>query len=446
MNAPVPDFTQLARRPSERLAIVAYVHGTANLQETEYLEWKSAYDLSKRPGAAATARQMIGMANRDDASAARHAEGHAYVLIGVEPGDVPGVPEWDAAEIESWLTRFVEDELRYDIHYVSYEGVQVMVVTIDPPRAGNPIYSLQKASEDPETGKSLDAGTIYVRHGSSTAPASPEDIRRLAARASASTTTLDLDVQVDPSGLEVIDRRLLTAEHRDRTLGDWSREMLSLLPKKEQEPWGTFAFQRPIGETRSENEYISEIDHYLQELKSADHLWWAVMAEGWLKADHSILGVSIVNHSAENYEDTVVELTFGLPRPHIHLDDHEVKEVMRTPERPREWGVSEIHSLAERIVPVHREPGPEIKRIDERTTLVRYPELRVRPHTTHELEPLLLALGHAHAGRIIPVRWRVTASNTRSDLSGDIELLVPGTPEQFEEAEPREAGAREDAA
>jgi hypothetical protein len=95
MAAPTPpDFIQLARRPSERLAIVTYVHGTANLQETEYLEWKSAYDLSKRPGAAATARQMIGMANRDDASAGRHAEGHARATAKVGISDMALDAQW----------------------------------------------------------------------------------------------------------------------------------------------------------------------------------------------------------------------------------------------------------------------------------------------------------------------------------------------------------------
>jgi hypothetical protein len=446
MSVPAPDFTQLARRPSDRLAIVAHVYGTANLQETEYLEWKSAYDLSKRPGAAAAARQMIGMANRDDASGARHAEGHAYILIGVEPGSVPGVPQWDAAEIESWLRRFMEDELRYDIHYVAYDGVQVLFLTIDPPRAGDPIYALQSASEDPETGKSLAAGTIYVRHGSSTTPQTPEDIRRLAKRAGASATSLDLDVRLDPSNVEAINGQLLTSEHRDRTLDGWREEMVALLPDKEPGSWGTFAFQRPIDETRSQTGYVSEVDLYVQKLKANDHLWWAVVADEWLKADRSILGVSIANGSAENYEDTVVELTFGLPRAYIHLDVDEVNEVMPTPGRPRKWGVSQMYSLADRIVPINRAPEPEIEPIDDRTTLVRYPELRVRPHTTHHLEPLLLALGPAHAGRVIPVRWRVTASNTKSDLSADIELLVPGTPEEAQRPAPQDAGAQEDAA
>jgi hypothetical protein len=100
-----PDFTTLARKPSALLAIIKYVRNTPTLEETDYLEWKSAYDLSSKTGAAATARQLIGMANRDFAQTERHAEGSAYVLLGVEPGMVHGVPHWDSADIENWLAR-----------------------------------------------------------------------------------------------------------------------------------------------------------------------------------------------------------------------------------------------------------------------------------------------------------------------------------------------------
>jgi hypothetical protein len=79
-HASDPDFTSLARRPTERLKIVEHVRDTLTLEETDYLEWKSEYDLSTKVGAVLTARQLIGMANRDPAQAKRHAEGSAYML------------------------------------------------------------------------------------------------------------------------------------------------------------------------------------------------------------------------------------------------------------------------------------------------------------------------------------------------------------------------------
>ena len=423
-----PDFSRFARKPSERVAIVEHVYTTPDLQETDYLEWKAGYDLSKRPGAAATARQLIGMANRDAAHAIRHADGHAYVLLGVEPGNIPGVPEWDSADIEKWLTPFVGPDLHYDTYYVRITGhtAQVLFLTIDPPSDGDPIYNLLQTSEDPDAGKTIPAGTIFVRHGSNTRPHTPADVARLAARANpARETALDLGVELDASKVAVIDPHLLTDEHRDNTLSSLRSQMRAALPRREAGHLAAFNIMRPVGETRSESDYTSEIDLYVQTVKRANHIWWGIIAQEWLEAGRSILGVSVVNHSEENYENTVLELTFNLSRFNVYLHSREVEDVMHTPERPLRWGTSLIHSIAQRgIITPSRDPEPEIERIAENQTLVRYPELRVRPHTRHALKPLLLALGPPLAGTVFSVHWRVTASNTKSDKSGDIELKV----------------------
>jgi len=429
---PVPDFSRLARKPSELLAIVTYVRSTPGFQETEYLEWKSGYDLSTRPGAAATARQLIGMANRDGARAATHAEGHAYILLGVEPGGAPGVPLWDASDIENWLTPFVGPDLRYEVHYAPFAGQQVLFLTVDAPRAGDPIYNLQKAREDPG-GAALPAGTIYVRHGANTTRHTPADLARLTARATvAPVTTLDVAVEPDASGVAAIDAALLADGSRDQRLASWRTDMLAAMPRQEASSPLGFAYQQVgvFGERRSRQEYASEVDLHVQTITATRHFWWAMVAQEWLEAGRSVLGVSVVNSSEENYEDTVVELTFGLPRFCVFLRPRDVKEVMRPPDPPAKWGraladISSRSVIAQRL----RDPEPEIERAGQGETLVRYPELRVRPHTTHAMKPLLLALGPPMAGTAILVRWRVTASNTKSDLSGHIELRVPGGPQ-----------------
>ena len=428
---PVPDLSKLARKPSERLAIVTYVHGTPGLQETEHLEWKSGYDLSTRPGAAATARQLIGMANRDSARAVTHAEGHAYVLLGVEPGNAPGVPQWDASDIENWLVPFVGPDLRYDIHYVAFAGQQVLFLTVDAARAGDPIHNLQKASQDPG-GDALPAGTIYVRHGANTTRHTPADLARLTARATvAPVTALDVAVELDASRVAAIDAGLLADGFRDQRLASWRADMLAAMPRQEASSPLGFAYQQVgvFGERRGRQEYASEIDLHVQTITATRHFWWAMVAQEWLEAGRSVLGVSVVNSSEENYEDTVVELTFSLPRFCVFLRPREVEEVMRPPEPPAKWGRA-LTDIASRSVVAQRlrDPEPEIERAGKDETLVRYPELRVRPHTPHRLRPLLLALGPPMAGTTIPVRWRVTASNTKSDLSGHVELQVPGGP------------------
>src|SRR3954452_24898125 len=99
----IPGDSVVARRPSDRKALVEYIEATANLQETDWLEWKSGYDLTTPTGRASTARQIIGFANRMPDQAERHADGYAYLVLGVEAGKFQGMPVHDSADIENWL-------------------------------------------------------------------------------------------------------------------------------------------------------------------------------------------------------------------------------------------------------------------------------------------------------------------------------------------------------
>ncbi len=175
-EAQPPDLTRPIRRPSERLALVEYVASTPALQESEHLEWKSGYDLSRRPDAGKLAKQLIGFANRDPARSQRLFEGYAYVLLGVEAGAVQGVPVWDSADIESWLSRFVPPELVYDVYYVKVGGTDVLFLEIEPPGPVHAIYCLKASTGDEEF--TLGEGTIYVRRGGKTEVANAAEVSR----------------------------------------------------------------------------------------------------------------------------------------------------------------------------------------------------------------------------------------------------------------------------
>ena len=306
-----PDFSTLARRPSERLAIVKHVRDTPTLEETDYLEWKSAYDLTSKPGAVATARQLIGMANRDFAQAERHAEGSAYVLPGVEPGMAYGVPHWDSADIENWLAPYVQSELRYGADYVAIDGKEVLVFTVDAPRQGDPIYCLQRecqieeviapgsaGQEGKRIKKTLAKGAIFVRHGGKTEQHTPEDLRRLGTRlVVAERPTLDVAVALDASKAAVISESLVSDAHRDARLRAWREKKLAKLPRREPKPErGPFDFigipafdyslqfpSKPFGEKRSEEEYKAEVEMYVQAMKAA-YPGCGAIAVDWVKA------------------------------------------------------------------------------------------------------------------------------------------------------------------
>lgn len=468
-SASTPDFTTLARRPSERLAIVTHVRDSQALEETDYLEWKSAYDLSSKPGAAATARQLIGMANRDFAQAERHADGSAYVLIGVEPGKVHGVPHWDSADIENWLARYVEPELRYDAHYVEIDGKEVLLFTVDAPRQGDPIYCLQRQCDVEEvvtsgsTGqegkrikKTLPKGAIYVRHGGKTEQHTPEDLTRLVARATvAERPTLDVEVLLDTSKTRAINATVASDEYRDQHLHAWRAKMLGKLPRREPKrakgplDFTTFDYSMrlpsmALGEKRSEEEYKAEVEQHVAAMK-APGAWLQAVAVDGVKGRGSVLGVSVRNNTDQNYENAVMELTLiGLTRGNVFAAESDAARLLRVPEEPKEWGdMSLIPAIARypvTTVAAAAKPRPEVEEPSKGQALVRYPELRIRPHTTHRLEPLLLALAPFMAGETVPVHWRVTTSSTDGHQEGDLTLRVPGGAAD-PEPEPSEAQA-----
>ncbi len=434
-EVPVPNFSSLARKPSERLAIVEYILATPGLQETDYLEWKAGYDLSKRPGAASTAKQLMAMANRDEKHAMRHAEGYAYVLLGVEPGNLAGVELWDSADIETWISRFAGPNLHYDEHYVQKDGKQVLFLTIDPPKQGDPLHHFREGSEDLETKKTISEAAIYVRHGSKSEPATSDDIARLTARAApeANDTAVihDLSLELDTTEVAVIGASILRDEVRDEWLDRWRANMLAKLPKPAaRDPYGVSMLSvAAIGESRSTEEYTAEVEAYVQSIKSTPGLWQRMVMHEALKQGQTRLSLTVRNDSAENYENAVVELRFaGLGRANIYANAHDADEMLGLPEMPLQWGASLTATIA-REAPVltnRRSTAPEVEARGPGEVFVRYPELRVRPHTPHRLALLLVALPPHFAGMTIPVHWRVTASNTKSDLAGDLELSIPG--------------------
>jgi hypothetical protein len=376
---------------------------------------------------------------------------------------------WDSADVENWLARYVEPELRYDLHFVEIDGKEVLVFTVDAPRQGDPIYCFQRTceveevvtpagagQEETRVKKTLPKGAIYVRHGGKTEQHTPEDLTRLTARAAVSgQPTLDVTVLLDTSKAVTISEALASKEHRDQSLRAWRARMLGKLPRREPSrakgplglgfDYATFeqsmlAASKPLGETRTEKEYKAEVQTYIQAMKMPG-AWLQAIAVWWVKARNSPLGVSVRNNTDQNYENAVVELTLiGLTRGNLFTAEGDAARLLRVPDEPTEWGDrSFMHGIAAKYpvttIAAAATPRPEIEEPSTGQVLVRYPELRIRPHATHRLEPLLLALAPFMAGESVPVHWRVTTSSTEGHKEGDIDFHVP-TPAGNREPEP----------
>jgi hypothetical protein len=414
--AAASDFSRVARRPSERLAVVEHIITTPNLQENEHLEWKSGYDLSTKPGAAKTAKQLIGMANREPARAARLLEGHAYVILGVDAGRLHGLMKrWDSADIENWIAPFVGPDLVYDIHYVEVRGRDVLMFVVGPSKQGDPIFALQRTTQD-EHGKEMRAGTIYVRRGGKTEVADPAEIAMLTNRARAAGSRLALDVQADVSTALPIGAQLLTDTTRDAYLDLRRRKLLSELPQET----GILALVGPGGEFRKPEVFQRQVEFFVQ---AATKNWVSFALVDHVEKKKPALRLSIVNSTEENFEDVVLEVTVPLSRSFVHRSPTDAREKLKPPKEPARWG-SDLASLIRPPLEVDPLSQTAIDELDEHTTKVRFAPRLVRPHTTHPMEPLTLALLPEHEGAELTLDWRATARNTRGQITGVVRVEI----------------------
>ena len=83
----------------------------------------------------------------------------------MEPGgNLSGVVPIDLAKLEAGVAVYVGQHVDWDAAYVELEGKSVVVVTVEPPRWGDPIRCFRKAYLPAEKVKeSMPAATIFVR-------------------------------------------------------------------------------------------------------------------------------------------------------------------------------------------------------------------------------------------------------------------------------------------
>ncbi|MET8299158.1 hypothetical protein ABZ729_15575 [Streptomyces sp. NPDC006678] len=105
------DQTTAAVRLDQKQALITAAYRAGAADEVGWLEWKSHLDLTDRRSFFTIAKAVLGFANRMPDRALRNAEGHGYLLVGVEPGQARGIEEIDSVE----LYRNLEGYLGSDI-------------------------------------------------------------------------------------------------------------------------------------------------------------------------------------------------------------------------------------------------------------------------------------------------------------------------------------------
>lgn len=176
------DTSHPMRRPSELEALVRAVIDAVAEDEAEWIEWKSNLALDNTEGWFSISKQVLGMANRSPERAARFVGGLGYLVVGVEPARLLGVNPVDVAKLDAYLQRYLGSSGPvWAPTYLTVDGRTVLVVVVEAPRYGDPIYLLHKTYQPPK-GQGADAGTVFVRGLADTNRASVADMQMLQAR------------------------------------------------------------------------------------------------------------------------------------------------------------------------------------------------------------------------------------------------------------------------
>jgi hypothetical protein len=171
------DRTNALRTPEQLDALIAAIVIALPEDEPDWLEWKSTLDLRDKAVQGRIARTILGMANRPLATALQAMEGYSYIVIGAEPRSVAGITRIDPSGLGRGIQPYLgPNGPGWRAEYILHAGsASVLVITVDPPRSGDRIRTLDKETERPRNLR----GTVLIRRPGETAQADPSEIRAM---------------------------------------------------------------------------------------------------------------------------------------------------------------------------------------------------------------------------------------------------------------------------
>lgn len=409
------DTTHPHRRPLELRALVETVHTAHPADEAGWVEWKSQLDLTAPAGAFVLAKAILGLSNRMPDVADKTCGGLAYVLVGVEPGNLPGTPAIDGADLEQALLRYLgADGPAWSPHYVTVNSVTVLVVIVEAPRWGDQIHTLRKQYD-----KHGD-GTVFVRSQSRSRPATSAEIRMLSDRmtrglsSAHELSTLEVTCATsEPGGLLVIDPPPDAVEawltQRRAALTEWLKTLTgspnSILPRAQ------------IGS--------ADIDEHLQLCRAR---LFDAQRRRVFEVRLSVLTVAVRTVGAHVLED--VDLTlhldgFAWSAQDVDSDDHQ--DIAGLPPPPQLRTVQSLMSNVYGLRTQVRAPtipyfNPNIE-IEPPTITLDMGQ--VRPGRAHKATAFSLLLhGEPHTPDAVSIPWEATSVSTTGIQRGVLQVPV----------------------
>lgn len=436
------DSTRPYRYPSELIALVQAVTKTDEHNEHTWIEWKSTLDLGDKSGHYHLAKHILGFANRPVSVAQVHAGGHGYVVVGAEPGSVAGITTVDQAVLVPQIVRYVGPIPRWRAEYVLVDGQQVLVVIVDPPQQGDPIFPVRYQLD------SHAKGTILVRRPGSTNRADEHEIDQLVARVRSGQG--GLEIALEPLS-PVIERwpakpdfEKLAADEQAATMARPSRRGATSVGQGTVQALTGFAeldrkmrgiFEQP--DERSAEDYEAEVSSYAEDYGQALEQRWI-----WRLWRHVpiCLQLEAVNLSETNFSD--IELSIHVPGDVSpwpdDLDDISWGDepelpsrpaVLGTPRRTAPFGVGLSTSVLDAGLmrsigsPPTLQRGPSFFARESGSTTIDFTDIDLRPEQRVIL-PKVRLLVRAAEGEVLNCSWQATARNVNRRLTGSFGLTV----------------------
>ncbi|GAA0430283.1 AlbA family DNA-binding domain-containing protein [Leifsonia naganoensis] len=421
------DVSRLPTRVAEWSELLAAIFEATPNDEAYWVEWKSTYSWENRAHLGAVARAIIAMANRDPDEAATHLGGNAIVVVGLEPGVAHGVNAIDSTVLENKLDAFTggREGPRWIPHWLRFRELVVLVIQVMPPRRGQPPFVLTSSVDK------LRVGQVFTRVGSKSEPATPADLRRLAARFLPADPEPILPIRIRAVGVDRYPTYWWDKEGIEAFIESERRSMLESLNADRLSrvltagaaipPAFPSLLHRP--EDRTEEQYLRHVESHLARIREmlpdtlrsvAASVFPAVeivadnLGSTNLKDIHVTLSVSGDAHAEDSNEDRRL-LAFRLPdRPRSfgpYLPDPTFRVAI--PPVVGSFGRREIRNGGSFVVELDAfdlRPSDHGKLVDVRT-VVLIPKARTGPVT---------------------MTWRATASNVDAEAGGEFELDFSG--------------------
>lgn len=392
--------------------------------ESYFVEWKSTLDLETAAGRFHVAKCILGMGNRPVRKATQYFEGCAYMVVGMEPGNAPGIAVPDYEKLQPWIETYTgSDGPDWTPHQVTFKGVTVLVIIVEPPRDNDHIHTLQKTYQPSErtiNGKKVEKGhqegAVLVRHLAKTEPANTNDVRELEKRLLAGQAGVpDIgDVTVTPIGsAQVIN---LTQDAVNARYAAEVEALALLEPPFESSSIGRIPFSSILGTLHpdeDERRYERERTKYLDAFKNTLKPYAIRLA---LRQHPAPFFVEVRNDSRTALNDVEVRVeiaedlsVFGSP------DEYDVE----LPKRPSAQPKSAIPGLGQdpawqRAVRRTASGSVSFFTIAENRRSVTFIIRGIHPGRTERTDSVLLLAGfHAvGAGNLRSQRWDLPVSIT----------------------------------